>query len=584
MTAEPPVAEPPNIPPAARLPSAPPVAARRAASTPGALDLIDEAALRLRLAPLGTLAVYYAGSLPFALALLYFWTDMGRNPDAARDAPGAALGMTALFLAMKTAQAVFTARLRAQFARQPDAPWTLARVGRVALVQAILQPTGLFLLPLAAIITVPLGWAYAFYSNVTVLGDGSPDATPRAVCVRAARHALRNPKGNHLALTIVSLFGLFAWINLAIATLGLPQLAKMFTGEENVFTLSGLHIFNSTFFAVTFALVYLALDPLVKTFYALRCFYADARTSGEDLTSGLRALPAVLTTAACLLLALAAAPAARAAATAATPPPAARGPANVDSVSTGALGRSVQDVLHRREFAWRSPRTALAPDPGQTGPVGHFLDGVKAWIASAWHRVGDFFGKITDWLRRWWNARQDADREDGPGRGGLDPATLRWLVYGLTALVAAALTGLLWQGWRARRGGILKGQPVPAGPAAMPDLADETVLASQLPEDEWRRLAQDLQARGERRLALRALYLSTLAGLGARGWLAVARHKSNRDYLRELHRRARDRAGVPEAFARNVGRFERVWYGPHPADDGLLADFQADHERTLAGA
>ena len=105
---------------------------------------------------------------------------------------------------------------------------------------------------------------------------------------------MRNPKGNHLALTIVSLFGLFAWMNLVIATLVLPQLAKMLTGEENVFTLSGLHVFNSTFFAVTFALVYLALDPLVKTFYALRCFYVDARTTGEDLTSGLRALPAVL--------------------------------------------------------------------------------------------------------------------------------------------------------------------------------------------------------------------------------------------------------------------------------------------------
>ena len=128
----------------------------------------------------------------------------------------------------------------------------------------------------------------------------------------------------------------------------------------------------------------------------------------------------------------------------------------------------------------------------------------------------------------------------------------------------------------------MKGQPLSDGPATTPDLADETVLASQRPEDEWLRLARDLHARGERRLALRAFYLSTLAGLGTRGWLAVARHKSNRDYLQELRRRARDHAGVLEAFARNVGRFERVWYGPHLADDGLLADFQADRERVLA--
>ena len=115
----------------------------------------------------------------------------------------------------------------------------------------------------------------------------------------------------------------------------------------------------------------------------------------------------------------------------------------------------------------------------------------------------------------------------------------------------------------------------------MPDLTDETVLASELPEDEWLRLAQELLGRGERRLALRAYYLSTLSALGTRGLLAVARHKSNRDYLLELRRRARDRVAVPEAFARNVGRFERVWYGAHGADDALLADFQADRERVM---
>ena len=56
-----------------------------------------------------------------------------------------------------------------------------------------------------------------------------------------------------------------------------PNLLKMFTGEENAFTRSGgLALFNSTFLAVSVALVYLAFDPLAKTFYALRCFYADA--------------------------------------------------------------------------------------------------------------------------------------------------------------------------------------------------------------------------------------------------------------------------------------------------------------------
>ena len=563
-----------------------------APSKPSALDQIDEAALRLRLAPLGTLGVYYAGSVPFVLALLYFWTDMGRNPDAPRDAPGAALGMTALFLAMKTAQAVFAARLRAQFARRADAPWTLARLGRVALVQSLLQPAGLFLLPLAAVLTIPLGWVYAFYANVTVLGGGQEaTVSARAVCVRAARHALRDARGNHLGLGILSLLGLFAWLNLVAATLLLPQLVKIFTGEENVFTRSGLHIFNTTFFAVTGGLVYLALDPLVKTFYALRCFYDDAQTTGEDLTSGLRDLPTpepaapappirAIALAVCLAFAVLA-PRAAAAPPAASPTP---GAFAVDTVSSRQLGRSVEDVLRRREFAWRAPRPAAAPEPGARGPVGRFLDAARAWISRAMHRTGETIRDVYHWLRRWWHQGPDASTPESDGRGGLDPALLRWLVYGLIALVAGSLGWLLWRGWQGRLPRALRGKAVPAGPAAVPDLSDETLLASHLPEDEWLRLARDLLARDERRLALRAFYLSTLSGLGARGLLAVARHKSNRDYLQELRRRARDRAAVPEAFARNVGRFERVWYGPHPADDGLLADFQLDRERVLADA
>jgi len=39
----------------------------------GAIELIEEAVQLLRRAPAASLAIYYAGALPFVLALLYFW-------------------------------------------------------------------------------------------------------------------------------------------------------------------------------------------------------------------------------------------------------------------------------------------------------------------------------------------------------------------------------------------------------------------------------------------------------------------------------------------------------------------------------
>ena len=437
-----------------------------------------------------------------------------------------------------------------------------------------------FLLSLA--LTIPFGWIYAFYQNVTVLGDGSLPSTG-AVFSRALRHTLRQPGQNHAGLTVLSVLAIFAWLNLMALAFGLPQLAHMFTGEENLFTRSGVHyLFNTTFFGVTGALVYLALDPLAKTFYVLRCFYADSLRTGEDLKSELAALPppAAVGKAAVLALGLVlftARPHVHAAVRAATPPPApaAVAPASPDSVSPPQLGRAIASVLDRREFAWRAPHKA---GDAKAGGVDSMFDRMNRWWTERQTALGNW---LDHWLGRFFKSRRNQNDLPSESRSsGLDAGTVRLLAYVVIAGLAGALVFLAWQHLHGTRL-VVEGKDAsaPAGPT--PDLSDETVLASQLPEDEWLRLATTLLAGGDRRLALRALYLSVLAGLDERGLLAIARHKSNRDYQLELRRRARDQPERQGAFARNVGRFERVWYGRHDADDGLLADFQLDRQRVL---
>jgi hypothetical protein len=118
---------------------------------------------------------------------------------------------------------------------------------------------------------------------------------------------------------------------------------------------------------------------------------------------------------------------------------------------------------------------------------------------------------------------------------------------------------------------------VEAVPAAIvPDLRDENVGAEQLPEDDWLRLARDLASKGEFRLALRALYLASLAHLARRELIVLARFKSNREYERELARRARAVPQLKTLFAENVSAFDRVWYGRHQATAELLAAVEAN--------
>lgn len=117
----------------------------------------------------------------------------------------------------------------------------------------------------------------------------------------------------------------------------------------------------------------------------------------------------------------------------------------------------------------------------------------------------------------------------------------------------------------------------------VPDVADENVGAEQLPEDGWTSLARELLGRGEFRLALRAFYLASLAHLADRNLVSLARFKSNRDYERELQRRAHAFPDLQTLFGENVSCFDRVWYGRHEVTGELVTRFATNVERIKAG-
>ena len=115
--------------------------------------------------------------------------------------------------------------------------------------------------------------------------------------------------------------------------------------------------------------------------------------------------------------------------------------------------------------------------------------------------------------------------------------------------------------------------PLPSTAQAQPDLSQEDVTADQSDEAGWLALADQLQATGQLRLALRASYLASLAHLSQRELIRLARFKSNRDYDRELHRRARSFPILLSAFNHILLTFESAWYGDHPVTASTLADF-----------
>jgi hypothetical protein len=222
------------------------------------------------------------------------------------------------------------------------------------------------------------------------------------------------------------------------------------------------------------------------------------------------------------------------------------------------------------------PREGVARDE-QAGNsmLESVVDYVAGKIKGVFKAIGrgieKFFDRLGDWLSK---TRSDK----APVNIEAVFTTTKVLLYGLVGLVVVTLAIFLYRIWRNRPTGLVVAQAV-AQAATVPDLNDEHVAADQLPVDGWLKLAQELAAQGEPRLALRALYLACLAALAEREWIRIRKSKSNREYERELARRAHSRPGLLENFTQAVLVFERAWYGRHEVTPEGLDWFQAHYER-----
>ncbi len=233
-------------------------------------------------------------------------------------------------------------------------------------------------------------------------------------------------------------------------------------------------------------------------------------------------------------------------------------------------------MLDRPEYTWRGARE-LSPeepeDPRESRLKRWLRRQGKAFSQFFERNVGAFFQSLGRLLQRLFGNWNTPTLPTGNSQldwlGGL-----KGVLYLLLAVGIGALTWIVLRRWRSRSRPPTA--PAAAPPIAIPDLTAETVSADLLPEDEWLRLAAELAGRAEWRLALRAVYLASLAHLAHRELVRLAPAKSNRDYLIELRRRARSLPGIPDAFSRTAARFDRVWYGSHEASPDLIAEVRSE--------
>ena len=248
-------------------------------------------------------------------------------------------------------------------------------------------------------------------------------------------------------------------------------------------------------------------------------------------------------------------------------------------ISPGELDRSIEETLGRPEFAWRMPRdSSLDGEPEAKGPleaaIKWLLDGLGKgiWILKQW------ISQAFEWLE---NLMPKGDKKTGSSNKSWITSVRAVLIL-LLLLFLAVLIFVFFRIWRRQHTGTIAA--VTAGVPPPPDLNDESTKADDLPANRWLVLAEELTAKGDLRLAMRALYLATLAYLAEHQMITIEIYKSNREYEQELRRRAHEREELLSIFAKSLNLFERVWYGMYRIPRSEFNNYAANQKRILTFA
>lgn len=177
---------------------------------------------------------------------------------------------------------------------------------------------------------------------------------------------------------------------------------------------------------------------------------------------------------------------------------------------------------------------------------------------------GNALQKLLQEIRDWFARRM-------PRLGGgaaPNPRLAQWaqaLVIGLCILVLAYVARRVWVG-RVRE---LKSLKIKRRPRVIlgEKLDDDATPADLLSAAEAHARAGDLRG------AVRKAYVALLCGLGERGVIRLAQHKTNRDYLEAVRRSASQRL-YADVLPLTLG-FEQHWYGLRDTTAAEWDDFSA---------
>lgn len=496
------------------------------------MSLCAQACELLAQLPFTAWAIHIGGTLTFFFVLLHHWVLLReRGPEPVLLVQGT-LWLSIFFTVMKGCQAQFSQHLLVLLMPKRSVPKGLAKV-KMCLHQGAHHSIGLLTLPIAASMVVPTVWVYSYFQYLTVYGaEGfSPCRS------KAASQALKNSWLTHVISSWMFTFALLVFLNVFSFCVALPYLLKILLNVETIFTRGNIFVyFNSTFLITTVFITYILVDPIIKGVYTVMAFKDNAEKSGDDLLGEWRRIktePKGKRLSLLMVILLLFCPAAMA------------------SPSDGqVIQERLNEILQQDVYKWRRE---VKPGPKLSREEMGWIEGFFEDLRVTVHDWGKWLKEALDELGRWLEGRDRPTAEEPESwiSGGIDTNLLLVLLLGLT--VSAVVILIL----RYRRQAPPPKLKVSA-PAAM-DLKKEQVDVRHHKPNQWLELVEEQIDAGNTRLALRAIFLSTLSILDQRGAILYSPDRINREYLRELTQHPETQ--LLEVFSALLKDYEWSWYG-----------------------
>ncbi len=551
------------------------LSSRSTSGNSSAVDQLEQSFHLLRQAPVPAFLWFYSGAFPFCLVVIYAVGEVTRPERTSYDMGVLGFLVAIAYLWMRCGQSAFCRRLWV-IMQGDDQSLPIGKRLRQGVAMLLLQSFWVPAMALGTILVFPAGWVVSMFQSAQALCFTCDlgKAPVFSLIGKSFRSANYSWLGMHGALGVMTVITFFAFLNLIMLIAYVPNLLQSWFAWSTFFTENPVKSLLGTATLTSLGLLcYLVVAPFSAAFFTYRAFQAEAQSSGADLSARLNQVtrsrasgessPSSLRRTKVSLSALFLAfgglflfAEAHAA------------PGEVEN-----LKRVIQEVGQSSKYDWNT----------ESDLKGANEEREKGWFAEQLEGMVDFLGRVRETVRQFF--RDLFDRQPNPAPRSeprsFDGSGLLTLFRVIVIVVAVGLVA--WIIFLIVEK--LRETPAEASDSDIEvdtiDLESEDLLATDLSEKEWVELAHEKTGEGDPRLAMRALFLASLASLNEKGLLLIKKEKSNRDYRHELRRKAH-RSGVSVLdFAGLVRHFEDVWYGSHEADSDSLAAMQLTHRKLF---